>query len=58
MEVEVTVRVPQFIYDIYADAAKDLGTSDVARIMSGALRAYAQCLFEEMLKNGELQEDK
>ena len=58
MEVEVTVRVPQLIYDIYADAAKNLGISDVEHIMSSALLAYAQHLFEEMLENGELQDDK
>lgn len=58
MDIEVTVKIPQFIYNIYANAAKDLGNYSVERVMSCALHAYAQHLFEEMLANGELQEDK
>ena len=54
MEVEVTVKVPQLIYDIYADAAKMLGNYTTEQMMSGALGAYAQYLFEDVRSNGEL----
>ena len=42
------------IYDIYADAAKMLGNYTTEQVMSGALGAYAQYLFEDMRSNGEL----
>lgn len=58
MEVSVTVTVPKLIYDIYAGAAKDLGDYSVERVMSSALHAYAQYLFEEMMANGELTDEQ
>lgn len=58
MDIEITVKIPQFIYNIYEAAAKDLGDLPVERVMSCALHAYAQHLYEEMLASGELQEDK
>ena len=56
MEIKVTVTVSQFIYDIYTDAAKNLGDYTVERVMSSALHAYAQYLFEEMSITGELKD--
>lgn len=58
MDIKVTVKVPQFICNIYEAAAKDLGDFSVENVMSCALHAYAQHLFEEMLADGELKEDK
>ena len=57
MNIDVTVSVPKLIYDIYADAAKKLGTYTVEQVMSSALHAYAQYLFEEMMSNSELPEE-
>ena len=57
MDIDITVTVPQFIYNIYADAAKDLGNYSVAQVMSCALQAYAQHLFAEMQEDGELQDN-
>ncbi len=57
MEIEVQVRVQKLIYDIYWDAAKDLGNYSVEQVMSSALTAYAQYLFQEMMSNGELSEE-
>lgn len=58
MYKEVTLTVPQFIYDIYAEAAKDLIDSGytIERVMSVALHAYAQHLFEEMIADGTINE--
>ena len=56
MDIEVVVKIPEFIYDIYANAAKDIGDTSVEWVMSCALHAYAQHLFEEMLANGEIQD--
>ena len=58
MEVEVTVKIPQIIYDIYAAAAKDIGNYSVEQVMSSALLAYAQHLYEEMLAGGQLKEEQ
>lgn len=55
MDIEVTVKIPHLIYNIYADAAKDLGDYSVEQVMSCALQAYAQHLLEEMLTNGEVE---
>ena len=55
MEVKATVTVPQMIYDIYVAAARDLGNYTVEQVMSSALHAYAQYLYEEMKANGELR---
>ena len=57
MDVKVTVTVPQLICDIYADAAKNLGNYTVEQVMSSALHAYAQYLFEEMKASGELTDE-
>ena len=57
MEVKETVTVPQMIYDIYVAAARDLGNYTVEQVMSSALHAYAQYLYEEMKANGELTEE-
>lgn len=57
MEVKATVTVPQVIYDIYAEAAKNLGNYTVEQVMSSALHAYAQYLFEEMKASGELADE-
>lgn len=57
MEVKATVTVPQLIYDIYAEAAKNLGNYTVEQVMSSALHAYAQYLFEEMKASGELTDE-
>ena len=57
MERKVTIEVPDFIYEIYAAAAEKLDGYTTEQVMSGALGAYAQYLFEEMAKNGELTED-
>ena len=59
MDREVTLVVPQFIYDIYSDAAKDLIASGytVERVMSAALHAYAQHLIEEMMADGTITEE-
>ena len=54
MEIEARVMIPKPIYDIYAAAAKFLGDHSVEQVMSAALQAYAQHLFQEMLSNGEL----
>lgn len=56
MMIDITVSVPKPIYDIYANAAKKLKGYSVAEVMSGALQAYAQYLFDEMMKSGEFQE--
>lgn len=58
MQIDVTVTVPKLIYDIYANAAETLGNCSTAQVMSGALQAYAQFLFEEMQANGELSDDE
>lgn len=57
MEIEVTVKVPDFIYSIYVDAAKFLGGCTTEAAMSAALQGYAQYIFEEMQASGELAED-
>lgn len=57
MEVKATVTVPQVIYDIYVEAAKNLGNYTVEQVMSSALHAYAQYLFEEMKASGELTDE-
>lgn len=57
MMIDVTVSVPIPIYDIYANAAKKLTGYTVSEVMSGALEAYAQYLFNEMMSQGELQEN-
>ena len=57
MEVKATVTVPQVIYDIYVEAAKNLGNYTVEQVMSSALHAYAQYLFEEMKASGELADE-
>ena len=57
MEIDVNVRVPKFIYDIYVDASKDIGKYSVEQVMSSALVAYAQYLFQEMISNGDLASD-
>lgn len=56
MEIETRVTVPKPIYDIYSEAAKFLGDHSVEQVMSAALEAYAQHLFQEMMANGELAE--
>lgn len=56
MLTDVTVSLPVPIYEIYADAAKRLKVFSVEEVLAGALQAYAQYLFEEMMRNGELQE--
>ena len=57
MDVKATITVPKIIYDIYADAAKRLGDYSVEQVMSSALHAYAQYLFEEMQASGELTDN-
>ena len=56
MMIDVTVPVPKPIYDLYAAAARKLTGYSVEEVMSGALQAYAQYLFDEMMASGELQE--
>ena len=58
MDIGITVLVPRFIYDIYANAAKRLGNYTTVQVMSSALQAYAQNLAEEMHANGELPDRK
>ena len=52
--IDVKLSIPQPIYDIYADAAKRLKGYAVEDVLSAALQAYAQFLFDEMRDNGEL----
>ena len=54
MNVKVTVELPRFIYDIYADAARELDKYTVEQVMSGALQAYAQLIFNDLKEKGEL----
>ena len=54
MDVKVTVEIPQVIYDIYANAAKELKDYTVEQVISGALQAYAQLIFNDMRERGEL----
>lgn len=58
MYQEVKLVIPQVIYDIYADAAKNLSDSGytIEQVMSAALHAYAQHLFEEMIADGTIHE--
>ena len=56
MEIETRVFVPKPIYDLYAEAAKFLGDLSTEQVMSAALQAYAQHLFQDMLSSGELTE--
>ena len=56
MYVETVVSVPKLIYDIYLEAATELGNCSVEQVMSSALHAYAKFLFDEMMANGELTE--
>ena len=39
MKVEVTMQVPELIYEIYAEAAKELGNISVEQAMASALHA-------------------
>lgn len=57
LDIKITEEVPQLIYDIYAAAAKELKGYTTEQVMSAALQAYAQYLFEEMRANGELTQD-
>ncbi len=57
MDVEATVRVPQLIYDIYAEAARALENCTAEQVMADTLIAYTQLLFEDMAAKGELQAD-
>ena len=54
MVIYATVSVPETIYNIYEEAAKRLGNSNVEAVLSGALQAYAQYLFEEMRSSDEI----
>ena len=56
---KVTVTVPDLIYDIYADAAKNLTNEGytIELVMSAALQAYAQYLFEELIADGTITEE-
>lgn len=54
MNVNVTISVPHFVYDLYEDVAKRLGDCTTAEAMASALQAYAQFLVEEMFRSGEL----
>ncbi len=54
MEMQVKLKVPKLIYDIYLSAAEQLDGYTVEQVMSSALHAYAQCLYEEMVADGEL----
>lgn len=54
MDIKATIEAPQFIYDIYAAAAaKELKDYTTEQVMSGALHAYAQYLFDDMKASGE-----
>lgn len=57
MMIDVTISVPKPIYDIYVAAAQKLTGYSVTEAMAGALQAYAQYLFDEMMANGEPQEN-
>ena len=54
----ITIVVPDFIYDIYEDAANALGDISLPEVMSAALQAYAQFLFEEMRDDGLVEDSK
>ncbi len=55
MEFQVTVTVPKLIYDIYMAAAQEIKACTIEQVMSGALQAYAQYLYEDMCAKGELE---
>ncbi len=55
MMINVTVSLPTTIFDIYARAANKLKDYSVEQVLSAALHAYAQYLFNEMVANGELE---
>ncbi len=57
MEIQATVTVPRFTYDIYAAAAEELKDYTVEQVMSSALHAYAQYLYEEMRNSSQLTDD-
>lgn len=54
MDIDVTIKVPNFVYNLYEDAAVRLGDCTPAEAMAGALQAYAQHIVEEMISQGEL----
>ena len=56
--IDVKLSIPKPIYDIYANAAKGLKGYSVEDILSAALQAYAQYLFDEMHAKGELDEKR
>lgn len=52
--IDVKLSIPKPIYDIYANAAKQLIGYSVEDVLSASLEAYAQLLFDEMRSNGDL----
>ncbi len=58
MDIQAVVTLPDLIYDIYADVAKDLGDCTVEQALSAALCAYARYIYEEMRSEGLLRDDE
>lgn len=53
--VDVTISLPEPVYNIYKYAAKSMNNCSVEEMVSVALQAYAQYIFEEMVENGEIK---
>ena len=52
--ITAAVTIPDFVYQIYADAAKAIGNHPTERIMASALIAYVGNLADEMRQDGTL----
>lgn len=54
MDIVTYIQVPSFIYNIYSNAAEIIGNCTTEDVLSYALTAYANYLFEDMVNNGEI----
>lgn len=58
MTVERTIKVSDFVYKFYEEVARKLGDCTTEEAMAAALESYALQLFEEMVAEDTISEQK
>ena len=50
MDMPITIKVPDYVYRFYRQAAENIADRNTEQIMADALSAYAALLNEDMMK--------
>lgn len=50
MDMPITIKVPDYVYQFYRQAAENIADRNTEQIMADALSAYAALLNEDMMK--------